>query len=244
MNKLTDVNNISVFHNELLRKKLYEYIKQKINSGELKPGELINQKEIFETLGISRTPYRDCMIQLETEGLVTIIPCKGVVVRSLTLEEIMEVQEIGAALEGMAYELAFDGAKKNTIENLSAIVQEVEGYIQQGDLSLCHIRNMDFHMLILDQCPNKSIVHTLERMRERLYSFPLRDLKPVLKWEEIFWDEHRKQLEILKHGSPRQFGNFSREVHWNVAGKEEYWEILFDVPEGTVKGFFTNRKVI
>lgn len=232
---------MSFFHNESLRKKLYDYIKQKINCGELKPGDLINQKEIFENLGISRTPYRDCMIQLESEGLVTIIPCKGVVVRSLSFEEIMEAQETGAALEGMAYELAFQGARKNILEKLSDIMEETESRMLKGDTSLCHDKNMEFHMLILSQCPNKHIVSVLARMRERLYDFPLRDLTPVLKWERIFWYEHKTQLDILKNGSPRELSDFSRNVHWNVAGKEEYWETLFGVPKGTVKKYFADR---
>ncbi|MCC8178828.1 MAG: GntR family transcriptional regulator [Cloacibacillus sp.] len=103
---------MSFFHNESLRKKLYDYIKRKINSGELRPGDPINQKEIFEELNISRTPYRDCMIQLESEGLVRIIPCKGVIVRELSINEVMEAQEVGAALEGMAYELAVYNARE------------------------------------------------------------------------------------------------------------------------------------
>lgn len=234
---------MSYFHNESLRKKLYDYIKKEINNGNLKPGELINQKEIFDELGISRTPYRDCMIQLESEGLVTILPCKGVAVRSLTFEEIMEAQETGAALEGMAYELAFDGARKYALNELRLMIGEVEQRLKNDDMTLCLIRNMEFHMLILQQCPNKHIVQTLERMRERLYDFPRRDLAPVLKWEKIFWQEHRKQVEILESGTARELGDFSRMVHWNVAGKEEYWETLFGVPEGTVKKYFQDRMV-
>jgi len=233
---------VALFHNESLRKKLYNYIKQKIKSGELKPGELINQKEISEELGISRTPYRDCMIQLESEGLVNIIPCRGVAVREQTLEEIIDAQEIGAALEGMAHELAFSRAKKYVLKHLAEIVEEVGQRLIKGDVSLCHDRNMDFHMLILRCCPNKDIVTTLERMRERIYDFHPRDLTPLLKWEKIFWEEHKEQVEILKHGTPRELADFTRGVHWNVTGKEGYWEAMFNVPHGTVRKYFNRRE--
>lgn len=234
---------MSFFHNESLRKKLYDYIKLKINNGEIKPGDLINQKELSDDLGISRTPYRDCMIQLESEGLVKIIPCKGVIVRDMTFEEIIETQEIGAALEGMANELAFHGAKKYALKDLTAIVAEVDKRLKTGDMSLCHDKNMEYHMLLLNQCPNKEIVRTLERMRERIYDFPLRDLAPVLEWEKIFWHEHCRQIEILKHGTPRELGDYSRTVHWDVAGKDGYWETLFNVPKGTVKKYFNKRNI-
>ncbi|MCE5202435.1 MAG: GntR family transcriptional regulator [Synergistaceae bacterium] len=234
---------MSFFQNESLRKQLYDYIKQKINAGELKRGDMINQKELSEELGISRTPFRDCMIQLESEGLVTIIPCKGVIVRYLTFEEIMEVQEIGAALEGMAYELAFGTARKYCIDKLTAIVSDVQTRLEKGDVSLCYEKNQEFHTLILDRCPNKQIVTTLVKMRERLYDFPRHDLAPVLKWEKIFWQEHLNQIKILREGTAKEFGEYDRNVHWGIKGKEGYWETLFNVPAGSVNKYFHERSI-
>ena len=61
---------MEIVRNESMRKQLYAYIKEKLNSGEIRRGEAINQKEILETLGISKTPFRDCMIQLEASSPV------------------------------------------------------------------------------------------------------------------------------------------------------------------------------
>ena len=231
---------LSYFHNESLRKKLYDYIKEKINSGELKPGDLINQKEIFEELEISRTPYRDCMIQLEAEGLVTIIPCKGVVVRELSMEEIMEEQEIGAALEGMAYELAFFNARENCIPQLTGLMETAEECFRTNT-PIPQDLNMEFHMLVLRQCPNKLIVEQLIKMRERLYYFPKRSTVQLLQWEKIYWAEHARQIEILKNGTAAELGAFTRDVHWGTSGKHEYWEALFDAKPGTVDEFYKKR---
>jgi len=229
------------FQNESLRKKLYDYIKDKINSGELKRGDTINQKELSEELGISRTPFRDCMIQLEAEGLVTIVPCKGVIVRYLTFEEIMETQEIGAALEGMAYELAFEAVRRSSVDKLTSIVDEVEKKLNDCNVSLCYEKNIEFHETILSKCPNKQIVLQLIKMRERLYDFPRHDLMPVLEWEKLFWQEHRHQIDILISGTAREFGEYNRNVHWNIRGKEGYWETLFNVPGGSVKKYLAER---
>ena len=230
---------MSYFQNVSLRNKLYDYIKQKINSGELKPGEPINQKEIFDELKISRTPYRDCMIQLETEGLVDIIPCRGVVVRELSLEEVMEYQEIGAALEGMAYQLAYYNARK-CVPKLTKLVEEAEACFKNNE-PVFQDKNMEFHILITEQCPNDSLVEQLIKLRDRLYDFPRKDPVPITKWEKIFWQEHRRQIEILKNGTPEEFGAFTRNVHWNVKGKEGYWDTLLSLKPGTVKRYFETR---
>ena len=232
---------MSFFHNESLRKKLYDYIKRKINSGELRPGDPINQKEIFEELNISRTPYRDCMIQLESEGLVRIIPCKGVVVRELSINEVMEAQEVGAALEGMAYELAFYNARERCIPRLSELIARAERCFQNNE-PIVQDLNMEFHMVVFEQCPNRSIVEQLVKMRERIYDFPQRNLVPLLKWEKIFWQEHLRQVEILKNGTPSELGSYTRNVHWRVQGREEYRETLFAVKPGTAEQYFAQRR--
>lgn len=233
---------MSFFHNEPLRKQLYDYIKKKMNDGELRPGDPINQREIFDELNISRTPYRDCMIQLESEGLVQIIPCRGVVVRRLDVAEVMEAQEIGAALEGMAYELAFKGARARCVPFLLDLIEKAEGYFARGE-PMPQDLNMEFHRNILEQCPNTSLVDMLVKLRERIYDFPQRKLAPLLRWEKMFWDEHRHQVELLQKGTAVELGRYTREVHWRVAGREEYWETLLDVAPGTVKLYFAARAV-
>ena len=232
---------MSFFHNESLRKKLYDYIKRKINSGELKPGDPINQKEIFEELNISRTPYRDCMIQLESEGLVRIIPCKGVVVRELSIDEVMEAQEVGAALEGMAYELAFYNARERCIPKLTELIAKAEKCFRDNE-PIVQDLNMEFHLVVFEQCPNRGLVEQLVKMRERIYDFPQHALLPLLKWEKMFWQEHRHLVEILKNGTPIEFGRYMRDVHWKVQGREEYWETLLSVRPGTVKQYFERRR--
>ncbi|MDR3353506.1 MAG: GntR family transcriptional regulator [Synergistaceae bacterium] len=229
-----------LFHNESLRKKLYDYIRQKMNNGELRRGEKINQKEIFDKLGISRTPYRDCMIQLEAEGLVEIIPCKGAVVRELAVRDVMELQEIGGALEGTAFELSFEGTKKNSAKQLEALIETVEGYVKEG-LPIDSEINAEFHNIVLSHCPNRSLVETIEKMRERLYDFPRPDPRDIVEWETEYWREHRHQLEILRKGTAREFGDFTKYVHWGVEGKEKYWEIMYNLRPGSVEEYFARR---
>jgi DNA-binding GntR family transcriptional regulator len=211
-----------------------------MNNGELRRGEKINQKEIFDKLGISRTPYRDCMIQLEAEGLVEIIPCKGAVVRALTVEEIIELQEIGGALEGTAFELSFDGARKNSTQQLEALIATVEGYVMEGAPIGSEI-NAAFHNIVLSHCPNRSLVETIAKMRERLYDFPRPDPKDIVKWETEYWREHRHQLEILRKGTAKELGDFTKYVHWGVNGREKYWETMYSLKPGSVKEYFDRR---
>jgi DNA-binding GntR family transcriptional regulator len=180
------------------------------------------------------------MIQLEAEGLVEIIPCKGAIVKELTVCDVMELQEIGGALEGTAFELSFDKARKNSVKQLEALMETVEGYVREGAPIPSEI-NVEFHNRVLSHCPNRSLVETIEKMRERLYDFPRPDPKDILEWETEYWREHRHQLEILRKGAAKEFGDFTKYVHWGVEGKEKYWEIMYNLKPGSVKEYFARR---
>lgn len=96
-------------------------------------------------------------------------------------------------------------------------------------------------MVVFEQCPNRSIVEQLVKMRKHLYDFPQRNLVPLLKWKKIFWQERLRQVEILKNGTPSELGSYTRDVHWRVQGREEYRETLFAVKPGTAEQYFAQR---
>jgi DNA-binding GntR family transcriptional regulator len=68
-----------------LREQVYHFFRQQMQSGMLAPGASINLNEISKKLAISKTPLRDALIQLETEGFVTILPRRGIIVNKLPL---------------------------------------------------------------------------------------------------------------------------------------------------------------
>ena len=85
-----------------LKEQVYDYLRVQMNEGRLRPGAFLNLNDISRELGMSRTPLRDALFQLESEGFVTIFPRRGVVVNTLTLEKIRNIYEILGALESAA----------------------------------------------------------------------------------------------------------------------------------------------
>lgn len=230
------------FHNDSLRKKLYDYIKGQLNAGSLRPGDLINQRQLLESLGISKTPFRDCMIQLESEGIVTIVPCKGVYVRKRTFTEYLEIHEIGRALESTALEAAFYNIRQNKYLEIKNIVDEVLKDLNSGLTEKCSDMNYLLHTTMINECPNKQLVENVFHMRDMILEFPRKDILQILKWEIIYWNEHLTMLEIIKDGTPKQLADFSKYTHWAVKGKEEYFDNLFKVPAGSTKEYLEERK--
>src|SRR3954451_13834863 len=86
--------------------KAHEFIKEKILAGEFYPGYRLKTKELTTIIGVSATPIRDALRQLETEGLVVILPRLGASVKSFDLVSFKELSELRCALECLAAELA------------------------------------------------------------------------------------------------------------------------------------------
>ena len=82
-----------------LRDDIYEIVKEMIISREIQPGEKINEEALADRLGISRTPVRETLCRLETEGIVKIIPRRGTFVGKLSKERVMWILEVREVLE-------------------------------------------------------------------------------------------------------------------------------------------------
>ena len=114
-----------------LRRQVLEELRQSIISGRLGSGTRLIERELIAMMGVSRTVLREVLRQLETEGLIAIIPNKGPVVRALTLDEAKDIYSIRAVLEGLAARLfvahASEAQVKKLEQALSATVAAYEG---------------------------------------------------------------------------------------------------------------------
>ena len=112
-----------------MRRQVLHELRQSIITGRLNPGERLVERELIAMMGVSRTVIREALRQLESEGLVAIIPNKGPVVRALTLEEAQDLYAIRAVLEGLAAKLFTEQAQPAEVQQLEdALIKTAEAY--------------------------------------------------------------------------------------------------------------------
>ena len=102
----------------------YRRLIEEIRRGELLPGARLRETDLAVRLGISRTPVREAIRQLEADGLVVHLPRQGASIRSLDYAEIAELYEMRAVLEGTAARLAARSASDMELAELSALNEE------------------------------------------------------------------------------------------------------------------------
>jgi DNA-binding GntR family transcriptional regulator len=204
-----------------LREQVYEVLRDAIGKGELLPGAFIDLKRIERQLGISKTPLRDALIQLESEGFVTILPRRGVLVRPLTLEDIRHLYQIIGALESTVLIEVFDRMGADHIESMRALNEKMIAALAADDFDAFCAHNLAFHSVFLDLCDNPRLLRTVAVFKQRLYDFP-RKKGFVKQWELRSTREHAALIDLLDQGDARGAADHLRDVHWSFAVQEPF----------------------
>lgn len=131
-----------------LRQQALERLRAAVISGRLAPGQRLVERELTDLMQVSRTVVREALRQLETEGLVAMVPNKGPVVRELTEKEARELYRIRAVLEGLAARLFVENADAAALRALAEALAVVErAYISGGSEAVLEAKNRFYEVL-------------------------------------------------------------------------------------------------
>ena len=209
-----------------LKEQVYEYLREQMRRGAILPGSAIDMEETSKRLGVSKTPLRDALLQLETEDFVTILPRRMVVVNALTEQDIRNYYEIIGSLESMALLKAFDRMTPSDIVAMQGLNDGMRAALAAADFDLYYEKNLAFHNTFLNLCSNVSLVKLVNNLKKRLYDFP-RVKGFVKEWEETSVGEHQALIDLLRTGRSQDAANHIRDVHWS-----------FEVQEGFVRRYY------
>lgn len=203
-----------------LREQVYEYLRDEINNRKLLPGATININEISQQLGISKTPLRDAIIQLEIEGFVTILPRRGVKVKKLSLQEVKDSYQIVGALEGSIIIDVFERIGESRISRMEKLTTKQIKALERKEYDSYYKLNLAFHNVFLDLSENKSLKNIVTPYKQRLYDFPRRWY--IKEWELNNCKEHDQFIELIKKKDRLGAAAIIRDVHWSFKVQEKY----------------------
>ncbi len=137
----------------------------------------LDERKLAEQLGISRTPIREALAKLEQEGFVVIQPRKGVYVKPKTLEEILEMVVVWAALESMAARLVTQVATDEQISSLRAIGVKHSSHSGRADIAEYSEANIKFHQRILEMSRCALLKDTADGLLQHMYAVRRRAMR-------------------------------------------------------------------
>ena len=193
-----------------LWQRVHEHLRDEIISGRLTPGTVLHEVALARSLGVSRGPVREALGRLATEGLVTIRPRRGAVVRALSSEEFIEAYQVREALEIMAVRLA---VPKLTVEDVTAmerLLEEMESRSEAGDVQGFFQANTEFHQRFFAVAGNVMLSQLYRQLRGQIYRHRLRslELRGDLRRSIV---EHRAILSAATTGDVERAVNLASE---------------------------------
>lgn len=184
---------------------IFERLRRLILEGEYGPDERLVEEQLAERLGVSRTPIRQALTMLEAEGLVEIAPNRGAAVCSFSVDEVWEIYDLRAVLEGHAARRAAGSIEERELDELRSLAAEMEHTTSEKfvdheeEIRWLVARNQEFHGTIVAASLNKR----LEILLRRTVEIPL-------MFKAFFWytpheraisnHYHRQILGALEQG--------------------------------------------
>jgi DNA-binding GntR family transcriptional regulator len=205
-----------------LREQVYEYLRDEMNHGALQPGAFLDLNAIALRLGVSRTPLREALLQLETQGFVTVLPRRGFRLNPLTLDDIRHYYEIIGALEAATLKEHGAALGPEDLKHMRELNADMAEAVADDDFDRYYDLNLAFHEVYLGLSDNGALLALVRSLKQRLYDWPRR-AGFVKSWEEhSIAAEHAGFLDLLERGAIIEAAAFLQDVHWSYHGQEKF----------------------
>jgi len=202
------------YHHQLLRSRVYDYLRYELKVGNLKAGMMINMNKIMEKLNIGRTPLRDALLQLQTERFLTFLPQRGIKINELSKKDFEDIYEMLGGLDSRAFLTVFDKIGSKEIKQMKKINKEMIAVLSDTNFSRYWDLNTAFHNIYLHHSTNRPLLNQINIMRQQLFEF--RQKEWGQKMRELNYREHFKIIDLIEKGEAIKAADFLRSVHFVI----------------------------
>jgi DNA-binding GntR family transcriptional regulator len=185
-----------------VRESTYAYLKERLLSGRLEPGERLTEEHLASEFGVSRTPVREALHKLEREGLVKPLETRGFCVALNSREEMEELFDIRSILEGYALRCASEMISEENVAELEGIIQRAEEALEQGEIDGIFHLNTAFHDTLHNIVSHRSRLCTMMADMRKYVLRYRKDTLHTVKGAKRTIQGHRKIMLALRLKDP------------------------------------------
>jgi DNA-binding GntR family transcriptional regulator len=191
--------------------KVYEHLRDGIIKGTYSPGERLNEREIAELVGVSRTPTREALKVLEYEGFVNNITKKGAVVKKYSLGDLDVIHRMLTRLESLAVEMAVPKLSRDDIARLEEINRRLKRLASERRYNDYFVLSFEFHFFFPRATESRELLDTISQLRKRAFRFHYGHLMQVHNSGQ-YTKDHQDIIDALK-GKTRKKPEKIMEAH-------------------------------
>jgi len=183
--------------NKLMSEEIADILRESIISGNINPGEKVNEYQAAKLLNISRPPIREAFRLLAAEGLITLVPRKGAFVSKMSSREVKEIYEMKSMMESFAVRLAIPIINEKEVSELDSILRLMEEKIKENNFKQIQRLNIEFHRRMIRMSKNQKLVHFYESIILPIRRYQRIGLSAPASWETSL-QEHRNIVEAIR----------------------------------------------
>ncbi|MBC7323406.1 MAG: GntR family transcriptional regulator [Acetomicrobium sp.] len=177
---------------------VYDELLHKILMRQLKPGERLAEVNLAVTLGVSRTPVREALRRLASQGLLEIIPNVGARLVSPSQKDVEDTFKVRSVLETTAIRFALQNMDETNLEELEEVIAQEEKAIRRGEFEEYLAVNEDFHRIIAHLSGNEVLESFIKNCIARISIYTAIIDSPIHEILESSLSEHKKILEAIR----------------------------------------------
>lgn len=196
-------------HRNLYRE-VADRIRELIERGVLTPGERISEKQLCEKFGVSRTPLREALKVLTSEGLVEILPNRGARVTRLTLKKVENTYDVMGALEGLSGELACRHISDTEVAHIRRLHDRMLDHYRNNELQEYFQVNEQIHESIIVASRNDVLLEMYNNLSQRVKRVRYSSEMSNEYWRKAVSD-HEEMIKALMERDGKWLGNILRE---------------------------------
>jgi DNA-binding GntR family transcriptional regulator len=192
-------------------------LEDEINSGQLLPGDPLDERQLASRFGVSRTPVREAITQLSAQGLVTTAPRQGILVARMSIKELLAMFELLAELEGACAKYCARRLSEAQRARLIAIHQASLAHVESDNAEGYSQSNVDFHAVLYAGCHNEFLSQQVQAIRRRTQMYRQNSfLQPGRM--RVSYEDHQRVLDAILQGDADRAQQHMVE-HVSVGGK-------------------------
>ncbi len=194
-----------------VRERIYQTIKDEIYYGKLSPGERLVESKLVAQFKSSRSPIREALRQMESEGLVTFEHNKGFTVSKLSIQEVSEIYDLLWLLESYAARLSSQRVTKEDIKYLCDVQKKLYVAVKNYDLEAWIQNNYLFHEFFPQHSGNRTLERTIEANYSRIHQFRY-TIATIPTHFKDYLEQHERILKWVKLNNGKMVEKYMR-VH-------------------------------
>ena len=195
---------------------VYKFISDQVTQGKLKKGDRLTETAIANSIGLSRTPVREALLELSATGIVERTPHKGFTLKDYTFAEMKEIYQLIGVLDGKVAELTCDLLTEEDYANMNFLISSMYAAISNKLYTKYNDLQEEFHQVYIQKCPNQTMAQELDNRKKFFIGKAFLHTHPELIQSILNEtnDEHQVILDLFKKHKKHDVRHYLEDVHW------------------------------